>query len=492
MRRVSWLRALKASGPSTTTDTAEPDRFDAALVRLCVVMVIGAAAPLLDTTIVSVALDTLGRQFDADVSTIQWVMSGYLLAMAMVIPATGWAVERFGARRVWIWSVIAFGIGSVLAGAAWSAGSLIAFRILQGVGGGAILPVGATLLTQAAGPRRLGRVTAVVSVPAQIAPIAGLLVGGLIVEELSWRWCFFLNVPVCLVAAGFAHRMVPAVPGEPAQRLDVRGLAMLAPALGALTYGLSRAGTAGFTDRAVVATLATGTVLGAAFVVHALRTRTPPLIDVRLFARRSFAGATTMLFLLSGSLFGSVVIVPLYVQQVGGAGALVAGLALAPQFAGTLVALAFVGRLADRLPPRDVVLGGVLVAVLGTLPFTQVSHGPDVVLLCAALFVRGIGFGAASVTLMTAAYRDVAPSHVPRATSALQIGQRIGAPLGAAVLAVVLQHHLAGAVGAPALAIAYESTFWCSLAFTAPALLPAVLLRGTRAARMPGATSPGR
>jgi EmrB/QacA subfamily drug resistance transporter len=431
------------------------------LIRLCVVVVIGGAAPLLDTTIVSVALDTLGRGFDADLSTIQWTMSGYLLAMAMVTPATGWAVDRFGVRRMWVDSVLAFGVASVLAGAAWSAASLVAFRILQGAAGGFLLPVGATLLTQAAGPRRIGRVTAAVSVPAQIAPIVGPLVGGLVVGSVSWRWCFLLNVPVCLLAAVLSHRLVPALPGAPAQRLDVRGLALLAPAVGALVYGLSYG---------IVGALAVGIGLVAAFVVHALRTATP-LIDVRLFAQRSFAGATVMLFLLSGSLFGSMVLVPLYVQQVRGAGALAAGVALVPQFVGTLVALTFVGRLADRLPARDVVLGGVLVAVVGTLPLTQAE--PDVVLLAAALFVRGIGFGAATVTLVTAAYRDVDPGQVPRATSALQIGQRIGAPFGAAVIAVVLQHQLAAA---PPTA-AYATTFWWTLALTAPALLPVVFLR---------------
>jgi EmrB/QacA subfamily drug resistance transporter len=442
------------------------DRLDPALVRLCLVVVIGGVAPLLDTTIVSVALDTLGRSFEADISTIQWTVSGYLLAMAMVTPATGWAVDRFGARPVWVGSVLAFGVASALAGTAWSAGSLVAFRLLQGAAGGFLLPVGATLLTQAAGPRRIGRVTAAVSVPAQIAPIVGPLVGGLIVESVSWRWCFFLNVPVCLLAAALAHRVVPAVPGEPAQRLDVRGLAMLAPALGALTYGLTRSGPAALGGVAV------GIGLVAAFVVHALRTDMP-LIDVRLFARRSFAGATVTLFLLSGSLFGSMVLVPLYVQQVRGAGALAAGAALVPQFVGTLVALTFVGKLADRLPARDVVLGGVLVAVLGTLPFTQVGHDPDVTLLAVALFVRGIGFGAATVTLVTAAYRDIDHAQVPRATSALQIGQRIGAPFGAVVVAAVLQHQL---VAAPP-AAAYGTTFWWTLALTAPALLPVVFLR---------------
>jgi EmrB/QacA subfamily drug resistance transporter len=388
-------------------------------------------------------------------------MSGYLLAMAMVTPATGWAVDRFGARRMWIGSVLAFGLASVLAGTAWSAGSLIAFRILQGAAGGVLLPVGATLLVQAAGPQRLGRVTAAVSIPAQVAPIVGPLLGGLVVDSVSWRWCFFLNVPVCLLAAALAHRAVPAVPGEPAQRLDVRGLALLAPAVGALTYGLTQAGPW---------VVAAGVLLIVAFVVHARRAD-QPLIDLRLFTRRSFTGATLTLFLLSASLFGSMLLVPLYVQQVLGASALAAGSALVPQFAGTLVALTFVGRLADRLPARHVVLAGVVVAVLGTLPFTLES--PAAALLGVALFVRGIGFGAATVTLMTAAYRDIDQVQVPRATSALQIGQRIGAPLGAAVIAVVLQYQLA--VEAPA--TAFGLTFWWSLALTAPALLPVVLLR---------------
>jgi len=437
------------------------ERLDPALVRLCVVVVIGGAAPLLDTTIVAVALDALGRSFGADLATTQWAMSGYLLAMAMVTPATGWAVDRFGVRRMWIGSVLAFGLASVLAGTAWSAASLIAFRILQGAAGGVLLPVGATLLVQAAGPQRLGRVTAAVSIPAQVAPIVGPLLGGLVVDSVSWRWCFFLNVPVCLLAAALAHRAVPAVPGEPAQRLDVRGLALLAPAVGALTYGLTQAGPW---------VVAAGVLLIVAFVVHARRAD-QPLIDLRLFTRRSFTGATLTLFLLSASLFGSMLLVPLYVQQVLGASALAAGSALVPQFAGTLLALTFVGRLADRLPARQIVLAGVVVAVLGTLPFTLES--PDAALLGVALFVRGIGFGAATVTLMTAAYRDIDKAQVPRATSALQIGQRIGAPLGAAVTAVVLQCQLA--VAAPA--TAFGSTFWWSLALTAPALLPIGLLR---------------
>ena len=281
---------------------------------------------------------------------------------------------------------------------------------------------------------------------------------------MSWRWCFFLNVPVCLLAAALAHRMVAAVPGEPAQRLDVRGLALLAPAVGALVYGLSRG--------AVVA-LGIGAVLLAAFVVHALRTD-DPLIDVRLFTRRSFAGATAMLFLLSASLFGSMVLIPLYVQQVLGAGALAAGSALVPQFAGTLVALTFVGRLADRLPARDVVPAGVVVAVLGTLPFTLDEPGA-VLPGCGAVrprdrVRRGDGDaddrGLPGHRRRAGAARDErAPDRAADRRPARRRRDRRGAAAPAG---------RRGARGA------FGSTFWWSLALTAPALLPVVLLRTVR------------
>ena len=198
-----------------------------------------AVMTVLDTTIVAVAINTLGRDFDVSVATIQWVSTGYLLALSMVIPLTGWAVERFGARRLWFASLGLFLAGSVLSGAAWSAGSLIAFRVVQGIGGGIILPVGQTMLARAAGPQRMGRVMSVVAVPALLGPVLGPVIGGLIVDAISWRW-IYVNLPVGAIALLAAWRWLePDAHRQPDAPIDALGIALLSPGLAAFVYGVS-------------------------------------------------------------------------------------------------------------------------------------------------------------------------------------------------------------------------------------------------------------
>ena len=183
--------------------------LDRALLRLASVVVLGTIMSILDTTIVNVAIKTLGRDLGASLSAIQWVSTGYRLALATVIPLTGWASERFGAKRVWMTSVALFGIASALCGLAWSAESLIFFWVLQGFGGGMIMPIGQAILAQAAGPQRMGRIMSVIGVPTLLGPILGPVIGGLIVDNLSWRWIFFVNLPVGAVALAMAWRNSP-------------------------------------------------------------------------------------------------------------------------------------------------------------------------------------------------------------------------------------------------------------------------------------------
>src|SRR3954465_5176038 len=228
--------------------------LDRALMRLASVVVLGTIMSILDTTIVNVAIETLGRDLGSSLSSIQWVSTGYLLALATVIPLTGWSMERFGGRRMWMLSVALFLVGSTLCGLAWSTESLIVFRVLQGFGGGMIMPVGQAILAQAAGPERMGRIMAVIGVPTLLGPILGPVIGGLIVDNVSWRWIFFVNVPVGMVALALAWRVLPrvAVAGRGAV-LDVRGLLLLSPGLGLLVYGLSQIGMQGsFTDYRVL------------------------------------------------------------------------------------------------------------------------------------------------------------------------------------------------------------------------------------------------
>src|SRR3954447_14752774 len=219
--------------------------LDRHVAAIAAVVIVGAIMSILDTTIVNIALNTLARDLHASLDDVQWVATGYLLSLALVIPLTGWASERFGARRVWLSSVALFTIGSALCGAAWSLGSLVFFRVLQGAGGGMIMPVGMIMLAQAAGPQRVGRLMSIVGVPMILAPVVGPTLGGVIVDNASWRWIFFVNVPIGAMAVVAALRILPTVERSRTEPLDVRGLALLATGLPLLTYGLAEIGTTG-------------------------------------------------------------------------------------------------------------------------------------------------------------------------------------------------------------------------------------------------------
>src|ERR1700760_805980 len=215
-------------------------RLDRGIIVVSLVVVIGAFMAILDTTIVNVALASLSRELRSPLHTIQWVSTGYLVALSVVIPLTGWASERFGATRLWLAVVALFGLGSALCGLAWSAESLIFFRVLQGIGGGMILPVGMTVMTQAAGPHRIGRVMSVVGVPMLLGPILGPVIGGLIVDNASWRWIFYVNIPIAIVALALAARLLHADAGRAdAGRLDWTGFFLLSPGLAGIVFGLS-------------------------------------------------------------------------------------------------------------------------------------------------------------------------------------------------------------------------------------------------------------
>jgi EmrB/QacA subfamily drug resistance transporter len=474
--------------------------LDRALWRLASVVVLGTIMSILDTTIVNVAIETLGRELHSSLSSIQWVATGYLLALATVIPLTGWAMERFGAKRAWMTSVALFLAGSALCGLAWSSTSLIAFRVLQGFGGGMIMPIGQAILAQAAGPQRMGRVMSVIGVPTLLGPILGPVIGGLIVDNVSWRWIFFVNVPVGIVALGLAARVLPGVEAR-GQRmpLDVRGLLLLSPGLAALVYGLSEVGIqGGFGSVNVIAGLVVGAVLLTLFVLHALRARGRALIDLSLFRDRAFAAASGTTFIFGVSLFGAMLILPLYYQVVRGESALTAGLLLAPQGLGAALAMPFAGRLTDRLGAGRIVPFGVVIAVVGTGAYTQLSGSTSYTLLAVALWVRGIGLGMTMMPSMAAAYQTLSRAAVPRATTAINIIRTIGGSFGTAVLSVVLERRVAanlpdsggslaslqGAVGGSAppprvadpLAHAFGQTFWWALGLTALALIPAYFL----------------
>ena len=416
------------------------------------VVITGVIMSILDTTIVNVALETLARELHAPLSTIQWVSTGYMLALAVVIPLTGWMSERFGAKAVWMTSVALFGVGSALCGLAWSAGSLIFFRILQGFGGGMIMPVGMSVLAQTAGPHRVGRVMSVIGVPMLLGPILGPVIGGLIVDTWSWRWIFYVNVPIAIVSLVLAGRAAARRRG-PRRRRQAR-LARAAAALPRPRRGRVRA--VGDRDarrhrpiRSRGRRSSPALMLVAAFVWHAARAPRP-LIDVRLFKVTAFGAASATTFLLAASLFGAMIILPLYYQVARGESALAAGLLMAPQGLGAAFVMPIAGKLADKVGGGRVAVVGLVIATLGTLPFAFVTGDTPYALLAVVLVIRGIGIGSTMMPAMAAAYATLDSAAVPRATSALNVLQRVGGAIGTCVMAVVLQHEIRSALGGAA------------------------------------------
>ncbi|MEU6352415.1 MDR family MFS transporter [Streptomyces sp. NPDC047072] len=462
--------------------TRPGDRLDPALLKLAGVLVIGGLAPLLDTTIVNVALDGLSRQLHTTVTTVQWVSTGYLLAFAMSVPATGWAADRFGAKRVWTWSLTLFLLTSAAAGAAWNIQSLIALRVIQGIAGGFMQPVLQTMLVRAAGPRRLGRVLTLVTLAAVIAPILGPVIGGLILSNTSWRWIFYVNVPLCLIALLLAWRHLPAQEPRTTKRLDVTGIVLLSPALAGIVYGLTEVGRyGGFGTTRATAPLVAGLVLLTVFLLYGAR-RQNAVLDLRLFRVRSFSMSAILLFLAGFSLYGAILLLPLYYQQVRGDSALTAGLLLAPQGLGALLTR-WAGSLTDRIGAKPIILSGLLLALAGTVACTRVGTGTGQWYLGAALVVRGAGLGAATVAIVTGAYADLTQADVPNATTMIRIMQQLGGSFGTAALVVILEHATKGS-GLADRAAGFATTFWWVTGFSVLALLPALLLPSRE--RVPG------
>jgi EmrB/QacA subfamily drug resistance transporter len=465
-------------------ESTEKDGLDPAFLKLAVILITGAMAVMFDTTIVNVAIDTLSRELNASVSTTQWVISAYVLALAMVVPVSGWAMDRFGAKRTWMGALALFTVGSMLSSLAWNIEVLIAFRVLQGIGGGLMLPVLLTLLVNAAGERNLGRMMSLVSLPGLLGPILGPVLGGLILSQLPWRWIFWVNIPFCVAGLVLAWRGVAPTAPKKSSYLDVVGLALLSPGLAAMIYGLSQAGShSGFDNSAVLLPVTIGAVLLGGFVFHAFSTKRPPLLDLRLFAVRSFTASNVLLFLSGLSVYGAMLLLPLYEQQVRGQSALAAGLLLAPQGLGMLLTRGYAGRLTDRIGARPIVLGGFLLTIAGTLAYTQAGVNTNELLLGASLVVRGAGLGAVTIPIMAAAYLGLKPGQVPHASIATRITQQLGGAFGAAVFALILQTQLAAqaAGGLVGRATAFDNAFWWSIGLTAIAIVPALFLPGARA-----------
>ena len=428
------------------------DRLDR---RVWIIAAACSCGPLmsgLDSTMVNVSLDTLGSAFDAPLGTIQWVTSGYLLALALSLPLSGWLVDRVGARRIFLGCFAGFIVCSVLSGLATSVQLLIGCRVLQGIAGGLLAPMMQMMMARHAG-RHMARVIGVAAMPVMVGQMFGPSLGGLILGWLGWRWIFFVNVPVGLLAICFAWFALPRDEGTNSRRLDLIGFAMISPGLALLLEGLV---SLAHGDASAPFSLMASVVLLAGFCWHALRRPASALIDLRLFKGPVFRAAAATQFLSNAINFGGQLLLPLWFLKIRGATPSATGLMLFPLGLGIFFALPIMGRLSERFGARAISGAGAALSVVGTIPFAFATPETPYPLLAVALFVRGFGGGSITIPAAAAAYASVPRESLGHATTAINICQRFGGPAGSAGLAIVLQFALVHAVTAEQ---AYRWTF---------------------------------
>jgi EmrB/QacA subfamily drug resistance transporter len=439
---------------------------------------------IMDVTIVNVALPTIGRDFGVSATAVDAISIAFLVSLAVFIPASGWLGDKLGGKRVLLTAIVVFTVASALCGLAQNLGELVAFRVLQGVGGGMLAPVGMAMLFRTFPPAERIRASAILTVPTTFAPAIGPVLGGLLVDDLSWRWVFFVNVPIGAAALAFGLAFLEDRPQGAPGRFDVAGFVLSGLGLGSLMYGVSEAPDQGWGAMAPLSAIVIGVVLLTAMVFVELRT-TEPIVALRLFGNRLFRAANGVMILASIAFLGTLYVVALYYQDGRGLTPLQSGLSTFPEAVGVMLGAQLASRvLYPRLGPRRHITGGLLgVAVaIGSLA----ASGPDSSLWWARASMFAIGFAMAQVFVpsQAAAFATISSAATGRASTMFNAVRQLGGAIGVALLTtvIVLTMHGHQAAAATGSITAYRVAFLVAAALALVAVASALTIDDADAA----------
>lgn len=444
-REPKTIASTHATGGSRLDDDARPVDYpttlDSRLVMTTVTCLMLAVMVSLDTTVVNVAQRTFIDEFSSTQAIVAWTSSGYALSLAAVIPLTGWAANRLGVKRLAMASVLLFTFGSLLCAMASNITQLVAFRAVQGLGGGIVIPLQLIILARAAGPARLARVMTISNITVLMPPIFGPILGGWLISSFGWQWIFLINIPVGALALALAVYVLPSDDSSSAESLDVLGMIVLPPGLVLLLYGLSLLPERGTVrDPHTWVPMTVGVILIAAFVLHALRRADRALVDLRLLKNRTVAAANGTRFVFAVAFFGSSLLFPAYFQQVLGKTPFQSGLLLIPQSLAAAVAIPIVGRLTETRGPRGVVLGGTAATVVGMGMFVYGMSREHVhlTMLLAGLATFGAGSACMMVPVSWSAVHTLNSSEVAHGSTLFNVTHTVAVSVGAALMSVLL------------------------------------------------------
>jgi EmrB/QacA subfamily drug resistance transporter len=423
---------------------------------------------IMDITIVNVALPTIGRDFHIAPTAVDGIVIAYLVSLAVFIPASGWLGDRFGGKRVLLAAIVVFTAGSVLCGVAQDMTQLVVFRVIQGAGGGMMAPVGMAMLFRVFPPAERVRAASILTVPTTMAPALGPVIGGFLVTDLSWRWVFFVNLPLGIAAVTFGALFLERMGTSDAGRFDRWGFVLGGAGLGLLMYGVSEGPLQSWSSASVVIPCLTGAALLAAFSIVEFRT-TKPMVDLRLLSGRLFRSTNMVMFLAAAAFLGMLYLIPLYFQDARGMSALQSGLSTFPEAFGVMLGAQFASRLIyPRIGPRRHITGGLLGLGVFTLVLTQVTVTTNLWLIRGVPFVLGWMMAQVMVPNQAASFAMISPDSMGRASTFFNTMRQVGSATGVAVLSTVLigigSATASGGTAAPDMT-AYHYAFLASAAF---------------------------
>jgi EmrB/QacA subfamily drug resistance transporter len=422
--------------------TLQSERLAQGVWKIVSVAVLGSFLSQLDATVVNVSLSSLATELHARLSTIQWVTSGYLLALALMLPLNGWLVDRIGAKKLYLICFSGFTFSSALCAFSWSANSLIGFRVLQGMSGGLMAPMTQLMMARVAG-KHMVRVMGYAAVPILLGPVLGPVIAGMILQHASWRWLFLVNLPIGILAIILALLFLPHDEERPASQRDFdrMGFLLLSPSLVLFLYGSDHLG-----EHGGVVGLLLSAVLLAFFFRKAKKDGDRALIDLKLFRHEVFSASALTQFMTNGLSFAGQMLIPMYLVRAAEESPAATGWLMAPLGIGMMCTYPSLGKLTQRFGIRGTSARGAALALLGTLPFIYLSSNHlNVAILAIALLVRGMGMSAVGIPSISAAYASVRKEELPMATTSLNIVQRLGGPTLTTLCATFLGWRLAAA-----------------------------------------------
>ncbi|MGG4109244.1 MDR family MFS transporter [Bacillus subtilis] len=407
---------------------------------------LGAIAPMLDTTMVNIAIDKLNKDFSTTLDTIQWSITGYVLALAIAVPVSGWLMNKFNGKKILIGAVIAFGVTSVFAGISWDVSSFILFRLLQGFSAGIITPLMSTLLVKTAGPENIGKVMAIVSTPMILGPILGPVIGGFIVQATSWHWIFFINVFIVLIAAPLMMKTLPNFePFNKDSKLDIFGIVDLSLMSAALIYGITKAADhASFNNSETILWVGIGLSLAVIYIVYNRIRKNQTVLPLNLFAHKNFLASSVGLLLANIAVLGPMLILPLFFQNFRHFTAIESALALIPQGVGMLVTRPMIGKMIDKIGSKYVVIVSLVLSLIGSIPLIFITDKTSMIWISIILFIRGTSFGGIMLPLTSDAYIGLDSKQLPEAGVGINIIENLGSSFGSAGIATVVATTIQG------------------------------------------------